>query len=274
MAALPRIIKILLGVNVGLFLLEFLTGGVLLRTYFSLDHTALSQFQIWRLVTYMFVHSVAPPFLHILFNMLMLWMFGVPLVYVLGEKKFAWFYFAAGVFSAFCTLIFFSFTGATNPVIGASGAIFGLMFAFAKFFPTQQFLMFFIFPVQARYAVLIIGGISLMLITSNDGIAHITHLGGALFAFLFFRYEDKIYDFYHGFKNRRGVRMEKEARKSETVIEQVMVDIDPILKKISETGISSLSKEEREKLQKASELKRKQKSKIINWDEYRNKQAL
>ncbi len=274
MAALPRIIKILLGANIGFFLLEYFTGGMLLRSFFSLDPVAVSErFQIWRLATYMFVHSTNPPFIHILFNMLMLWMFGVPLVHTLGEKKFWWFYFSAGIFSAFCSLIFFSFTDNVRPVVGASGAIFGLMFAFAKFFPTQQFLMFFIFPVQARYAVLIIGAIELMLITSNDGIAHITHLGGALFAFLYFRYEDKLYDSYLAFKNRRETRMESEARKSETVIEQVMVDIDPILKKISETGISSLTKEEKEKLQKASELKRKQKSKIISWDEYRNKQA-
>ena len=277
---LPRAVKILIIANVALLLLDYAThalmpayaglpGGIVYR-YLALNPGRVTHgLQVWRLLTYLFVHDQTPPFIHILFNMLMLWMFGVPLVHVMGERKFWWFYLSAGFFSALCSLIFYSLTGNPSVIIGASGAIFGLMFAFAKFFPTQQFLMFFIFPVEARYAVLIIGGIELLLITSNDGIAHITHLGGALFAWLYFRYEDRGVMLLGKWKNRKADSLQKAVRKSVGESRESMLDIDPILKKISQSGLSSLTPEEKEKLQMASELKRKQRSNVFNLDEYR-----
>jgi membrane associated rhomboid family serine protease len=279
---LPRAIKILLIANVAFFLLDYAThalmpnyaalpGGIIYK-YMALDPDRVTHgMQVWRLLTYLFVHDQSPPFIHILFNMLMLWMFGVPLVHVMGERKFWWFYLSAGFFSALCSLIFYALTRNPSVIIGASGAIFGLMFAFAKFFPTQQFLMFFIFPVEARYAVLIIGGIELLLITSNDGIAHITHLGGALFAWLYFRYEDKGGLLLEKWKNPKAGNLQKAIRKTGGELREEMPDIDPILKKISQSGLSSLTLEEKEKLQMASELKRKQRSNVLSWEKYRNR---
>lgn len=271
--SLSRVLKILLAVNIGVFLLDYITRGQYLYTWLSLDPwLVLHQGQVWRLVTYLFVHDINPPFLHLLLNMLILWMFGSPLVETLGERKFWWFYLSTGVFSGICSLIFYTVTNNNTIVIGASGALFGLMFAFARFFPTQQFLMFFLFPVQARYAVIIIGLVELLSITSHDRIAHIAHLGGALFAWLYFRLEDRGASLLGRWKNRRDVRAQKAERKREEEMETAMVDIDPILKKISQHGIQSLSKDEKEKLEKASELKRKQKGKVISFDEYRKRQ--
>ena len=68
----------------------------------------IQELQVWRLATYLFVHDLNTPFLHILFNMLILWMFGTPLVETLGKRKFSWFYIFTGVFSGICTLIFYS----------------------------------------------------------------------------------------------------------------------------------------------------------------------
>ncbi|MBW8888720.1 MAG: rhomboid family intramembrane serine protease [Fibrobacteres bacterium] len=270
---LPRAIRILLIANVALFLVDKFVPGQYVFQWLSLNpYLTLHDWQVWRLATYLFVHDLNPPYLHILINMLLLWMFGTPLVEVMGERKFWWFYLSTGVFSGLCSLIFYTVTGKDTTVIGASGAIFGLMFAFAKFFPTQQFLILFLFPVQARYAVLIFGAVELISITSNDRIAHMTHLGGALYAWLYFTFENRGAMALTRWKNRKTERAQRAVRQSEEEVGQLMVDIDPILKKISLTGMGSLTKEEKDLLEKASELKRKQKGKVISLDEYRKRQ--
>ncbi len=270
---LPRAIRILLILNIGLFLLDLSTDGHYVREWLALDpERTLHGFELWRLVTYLFVHDLHAPFLHILINMLMLWMFGTPLAETMGERKFWWFYLATGVFSGLCSLVFYSITNNPTTIIGASGALFGLMFAFAKFFPTQQFLILFLFPVQARYAVIIFGVVELLSILSNDRIAHITHLGGAVFAWLYFMFEERGVRALTRWKTRKDVKLQKAVKKTAEELGQVMVDIDPILKKISKSGMNSLTKEEKEKLEKASELKRQQKSKVISLDEYRKRQ--
>jgi membrane associated rhomboid family serine protease len=256
-----------------MFLMDFLTKGEYVWEWFALDpNKVIQELQIWRLGTYLFIHDLHPPFFHLLLNMLILWMFGSPLVETLGERKFYWFYFSTGVFSGVCSLIFYTLTDNPTTIIGASGALFGLMVAFAIFWPTQQFLLLFLFPVQARYAVLIIGFIELLSITSNDRIAHITHLGGAVFAYAYFKLEGRGADLIDRWRSRKVEQVKKAVRRNQEEAEQTMIDIDPILKKISQSGMGSLTKEEREKLEKASELKRKAKSKIISLDEYRKRQ--
>lgn len=270
---LPRAIKVLLIANVAVFLLDLITDGKYLHAWLALDPIRVTQnFEAWRLVSYLFVHDLGAPFFHILINMLLLWMFGTPLVETMGERKFWWFFFATGLFSGLCSLVFYSVTNNPTTVIGASGAIFGLMFAFARFFPTQQFLILFLFPVQARYAVLIFGAIELLSIMANDRIAHIAHLGGAVFAWLYFTFEDRGAAALSRWKHRKVEAAHRAVRKTQEEVGQVMVDIDPILKKISKTGMGSLTKEEKDMLEKASELKRKQKGKVISLDEYRKRQ--
>jgi len=270
---LPRALRILLIANVALFLVDKFTDGQYIRQWLALDPVlTLHNWELWRLATYLFVHDLNPPYFHILINMLLLWMFGTPLVEAMGERKFWWFYLSTGIFSGLCSLVFYTVTNNPTTVIGASGAIFGLMVAFAKFFPTQQFLIFFLFPVQARYAVLIFGAVELISITSNDRIAHMAHLGGALYAWLYFTFENRGAMALTRWKNRKAERAQQAVRQSEEEVGQLMVDIDPILKKISRTGMGSLSKEEKDLLEKASELKRKQKGKVISLDEYRKRQ--
>jgi membrane associated rhomboid family serine protease len=270
---LPRALRILLIANVALFLVDKFTDGQYIRQWLALDPVlTLHNWELWRLATYLFVHDLNPPYFHILINMLLLWMFGTPLVEAMGERKFWWFYLTTGIFSGLCSLVFYTITNNPTTVIGASGAIFGLMFAFAKFFPTQQFLIFFLFPVQARYAVLIFGAVELISITSNDRIAHMAHLGGALYAWLYFSFENRGALAIARWKNRKAERAQHAVHRSEQEVGQLMVDIDPILKKISRTGMGSLTQEERDLLEKASELKRKQKGKLISLDEYRKRQ--
>ena len=145
---------------------------------------------VWQLATYMFVHAPWPT--HILFNMLILWMFGIELERMWGTRFFAKFYavtgIGAGVISILVSLVPFAVTRETyyHNIIGASGALYGLLLAFAVYFPNRPILMFFFFPVPAKYFVMILGAIAF--ITSaqgSGGVAAVTHLGGLLVAYLY-----------------------------------------------------------------------------------------
>jgi membrane associated rhomboid family serine protease len=145
---------------------------------------------IWQPVTYMFVHARTPT--HILFNMLILWMFGVELERMWRTKFFVKFYaitgIGAGLISILVSLLPFAVTRATYDanIIGASGALYGLLLAFALYYPNRPILMFFFFPVPAKYFVAILGAIAFVTsVEGSSGVAATTHLGGLLVAYLY-----------------------------------------------------------------------------------------
>ena len=147
---------------------------------------------VWQPVTYMFLH--ADP-LHILFNMLGIWMFGIELERIWGTTFFVKYYAITGVGAAITTIVIsllpFGFTSAMYGVatIGASGALYGLLLAFALYYPTRPILMMLIFPIPAKYFVMIIGAMSLLFsISGAGGVAHFAHLGGMLGGFLLLQY--------------------------------------------------------------------------------------
>ena len=139
----------------------------------------------WQLVTYMFIHS---GYLHIGFNMLALYMFGVPIERSMGSREFLLYYFVTGIGAGLATLVVNLFAGMGGiPVIGASGAIFAVMLAFAALYPDARILFLFFIPMRAPTAVLVSVGIALysLLTGTNVGVAHLTHLAGLLFGWLY-----------------------------------------------------------------------------------------
>lgn len=136
-------------------------------------------FEPYQLVTHMFAHG---GFFHILFNMYALWMFGSVLERVWGPKKFLIFYLACGLGAAVAQM----FVGA--PAIGASGAVMGLLAAFAYLFPNTEFFLFpFPIPIKAKYMVAIYAAIDLfggLHPGPADNIAHFAHLGGMVMGFI------------------------------------------------------------------------------------------
>ena len=147
--------------------------------------------QVWRPLTYMFLHS---GFFHILFNMLALWMFGVELERMWGSRYFVKYYFVCGLGGAATMLVlaFVPVAGFSSLysvlTVGASGAIYGILLAFALYVPHRPIIMFFVFPVPAKYAVMIMGGIALLASTGGPGgTAHAAHLGGLVAGYLFLR---------------------------------------------------------------------------------------
>ncbi len=185
-------IKALIIANIVVFVATWVARSIDVAGVFGLRPAEVfEQFQIWRLVTYMFLHG---GIFHILFNMLALWMFGVELERIWGSRYFLKYYFVSGV-GAGVTMLLVSllpaqpFSGMYYALtVGASGAVYGVLLAFALYFPHRPIVLFFLFPVPARYAVMIMGGIALLsAMESGGGVAHAAHLGGLLAGYLYLK---------------------------------------------------------------------------------------
>jgi len=180
-------VKALLIANVCVFGLQVLAqqfGGADLVEKFGLKpNVVIHGFEVWRLVTYMFLHSTGW-LSHLLLNMLMLWMFGTEVERVWGTREFVKYYFICGIGAALTTCLVFK----DSNTIGASGAIFGVMLAYGLMYPNRQIFFWFIFPMRAISFVLLCTGIELFsLLSLNDGVAHFAHLGGMLFGYLYLK---------------------------------------------------------------------------------------
>lgn len=212
--------------------------------------------QAWRLVTYMFLHGDV---WHVLFNMLGIWMFGTPVANQLGDRKFLGLFFVSGIVAGLFSGFFYLAGGSGMvPVIGASGALFGVMLAFARFFPNAPVILL-IFPVPARIAVWIFGAIALFssMGGGGGGVAHLTHLFGLLGGWLFLRYEEPVEMWIAGLaKRQENQRVQKAAEVLVDREEYFDTRVDPILKKISKYGIESLTRQEKTILERASGMKK------------------
>ncbi|MGH9869267.1 MAG: rhomboid family intramembrane serine protease [Candidatus Polarisedimenticolia bacterium] len=181
-------VKILLLINVSIFVLELFIAGLggeeawgTFRDIFALNPPeALFGFRVWQFVTYMFLHSPTSIF-HILFNMLVLWMFGSDVERVWGPRRFTRYYLITGVGAGLVNCLFMQ-----NQTLGASGAIFGVIVAYAMLFPTRTILFWGLFPMSARQFALLLAAIELLTLgaLSPDGVARFAHLGGALTGYL------------------------------------------------------------------------------------------
>jgi membrane associated rhomboid family serine protease len=139
----------------------------------------------WKVVTYMYVHD---GFSHILFNMIGLFFFGMAVEEELGSWEFLLFYHVTGILAGVASMGIYWITGQYSILLyGASGAVYGLTLAFAAFRPQARVLVFFLIPLRARSLVILYVAIELFsqLLYSYSGVAHLTHLAGFLFAFLY-----------------------------------------------------------------------------------------
>ena len=216
---IPPVIKNLLIINVLVFFAQTTFQN---NAYFSISNMfALHDvhsvfFRPHQLVTHMFMHG---DFMHLLFNMFILWMFGAMLENVWGSKRFLIFYMACGLGAAFLHLgilylemepvmaefyrapasvqeeLLYSPRFRVNiPTVGASGAIYGCLAAFAFLFPNSVLYLYFLFPVKAKWFVLFLAAMELWLGLKNsagDNVAHWAHLGGAAVGFILVWYWNK-----------------------------------------------------------------------------------
>ena len=258
--SVPRGIRTLIIATVAVWIVQLLPwiGDALTRWCSLVPFLAFGHGQLWRCVTYLFLHDPSGPF-HILFNMLTLWMFGVELEEMWGTRKFVLFYLASGIGSGlFSVVTFVSPIMWMTPVIGASGAVLALLTVYALYFPRRQILLFFLVPVNVLVAVAIFGFISLYgSMRSLGNVSHLTHLGGIVIGVLYV----KAFPFFSAFLENaktkaEAVRHRADERKKNADRDYFENVIDPILKKISSQGMESLTKEEKKALEEASKRKR------------------
>jgi membrane associated rhomboid family serine protease len=257
---ITKAVKYLLLANVGIFVLEFLWGSELIYL-FGLTPTLVKKGLIWQPVTYMFLHG---GLFHILFNMFALWMFGCEIERTWGTKEFVKYYFITGIGAGLFTFIL-SFNSHI-PTIGASGAIFGILVAFALMFPNRLIYLYFIFPVKAKYLVLFFAVIEFLASFrhTSDGIGHFAHLGGMVIGYLYIKSDLKIPRLFRlstylvHLKNFRHERRMKAINKKREKEQKLMERVDQILDKINQVGYDNLTKEEKKTLEQASQLLSKQ----------------
>jgi membrane associated rhomboid family serine protease len=184
-SALPTVVFALLVAN-GLAFAGQQMQPNLMAYYFALWPLASArpEFQVWQLLSYGFLHGGLN---HIFFNMFGLWMFGRDIEGVLGTKRFLIYYLTCVVGAAIVQLTVAGLQGGIYPTVGASGGVFGLLLAYAMFFPNRTVMLLFPpIPMKAKYFVLGYGLLELYLGVSgrNPGVANFAHLGGMFFGFL------------------------------------------------------------------------------------------
>ena len=182
-------VRILIITNVVLFVMNVIVGDAMTIRLGLSPQAVFEHFAVWQPFTYMFLHSTGGVG-HILFNMLALWMIGTELERTWGTRFFVKYYVITGIGAAATSLLlsFFSDVFYYSVTVGASGAIYGLLLAYAMYFP-HRMLILFIFPVPARIAVIILGAIALLssMGGAGGGVAHSAHLGGLVVGYLYLK---------------------------------------------------------------------------------------
>ncbi|MGZ3771099.1 MAG: rhomboid family intramembrane serine protease [Bdellovibrio sp.] len=186
MNRIPPITKIIIIANFVVFLLAPFLGSDLISV-FALWPLG-PQFHLWQIISYAFLHG---NFMHILFNMFALYMFGGEMESVWGKRRYLTYYFVCVVSAGLTQLAVSSLSGIYYPTIGASGAVFGLLLAFAIYFPERQIMLLFPpIPLPAKIFVILYAALELVLgVTgTQEGVAHFAHLGGLAGGYLLLRF--------------------------------------------------------------------------------------
>lgn len=182
----PPAVKHLLIVNVLVFVAQRTPMiGSYINNYGALWPIGSGYFEIWQLVSYMFLHASIS---HIFFNLFALWMFGQAIENVWGTNRFTVYYFLTGIGAALLHLLV---GGGGAPTLGASGAVYGILLAFGMMFPNRRIMLLIPpIPMKAKYFVAIFGAIELIsgITRANSGVAHFAHLGGMLVGFILIKY--------------------------------------------------------------------------------------
>jgi membrane associated rhomboid family serine protease len=206
-----RTVKILIIANVAVFALQTLTelaGTRFLVATFGLVPVRVTQnFMIWQFVTYMFLHGGV---FHIFFNMLTLFMFGNDLERYWGTRRFLTYYFVTGIGAGICS--WFVSMNSFAVIIGASGAIYGLLLAYGLLYPNRIVYLNFLLPVKIKWLVIIMGAMAFFssLTGGEPGVAHIAHLGGMLVGFVFLKGKDWLARYQNYYQNRKREDLKRQ----------------------------------------------------------------
>lgn len=218
---------------------------------------------VWQLFTYMFLHG---SIMHILFNMLALWMFGSELEEEWGSTEFLRYYLVSGVGAGVMIfLIPLLLQQQTGPTVGASGALFALLLAYAVYWPERRLLFMLVFPIKVKYFVLIFGAIAFFLTLTSSGmggISHVGHLGGLISGYLYLTlsfhqkqspsWKNSKWNLAHQWQLYQQKKLWEKNYKKQSAEMDKGQRVDALLDKISRYGMKSLSADEKRFLKRAS----------------------
>ena len=244
---IPPFIKAMLLANTAVFVLQYFYPQRILELF------ALSPARFWaefpylsyQAFSYMFLHGGV---MHLLFNMFALWMFGTEIEYAWGSRSFGWFYFLCGLAGAALQVAVFRHQAI--PVVGASGAIYGVLAAYWLMFPDRYLYFYFLFPVKVKWAIP--GMMLLGFALGGSAVAHMVHLGGALCGLIYLKVDWRWLAFGRKLKDLRYRHQSAKLDKKRREAEEIMKRVDSILDKINEVGIENLSRSDRKFLEEAS----------------------
>ena len=243
-------IKILVSVNFGIFVLQTISNAeALFFPLFGLvPKMVWSELMIWQPITYLFFHG---GIWHVLINMFVLWMFGSELERIWGKHRFLKFYFMTGIGSGLITM-FFSLKSMT-PIVGASGAVYGVLLAYGLTYPTRQIYLYGIIPIKSIWFVIGIGFIAFMSSFNNlSQVSHITHLSGMLIGYLMLKRPFQWRTLWFSIRKKTLEYQVLQKEKKLSHIQKIEHDIDIILDKINREGFDKLSKDEQDQLYEGS----------------------
>ncbi len=251
----PRsnMIRGLIIINVAIWILVTLTAtDRLLFYYFGLvPQLVWSRLMVWQPFTYMFLHA---GFWHVALNMFVLWMFGSELEREWGGRSFLRYYFITGAGAGLVTVLFD--LNSTVPVIGASGAIYGVLLAYGLAYPNRNVYLYFLFPVKVKYFVGFLAVMAFLASIQPGGstISHLTHLSGMVIGWLYLKSGWRAAWYRVG---QRVSNLQQERSSQDEFLEseediQLRRQVDRILDKINTEGFASLTQEEQNLLYKAS----------------------
>jgi membrane associated rhomboid family serine protease len=243
------VVRWLLILNVTIFLLQHLFLNRHLDLLGLVPSAFLGRGFIWQIVTYMFFHGSV---LHILFNMLFLWMMGSEIERLWGSREFLKYYMLTGVGAGLVNVIVQP--RSSIPTIGASGAIFGLIIAFAMAFPNREILLYFLIKIKAKYFAVLVGLLELLalFLMPSAPIARFAHLGGLVIGYVYLRRQRLGRPLKSKLSAWQRDLAEAAERREEERRAGIQDEIDRILDKINKQGISSLSDRERKFLEDQS----------------------
>ena len=252
-------IKLLVSVNFGIFLLQSLSKSemIFFQLFGLVPKLIWSEFMIWQPVTYLFFHG---GIWHVLINMFVLWMFGSELERLWGKLRFLKYYFITGIGSGIITALLN--LSSITPVVGASGAVFGVLMAYGITYPNRTIYLYGIIPIRSMLFVVAVGFIAF--VSSFDGtsrISHITHLSGMVIGYLILKRRWQFNDIWFSIRKKTlEYQIQREERKI-SHRQELENNIDKILDKINDQGFQSLSDKEEKQLYENSKSLSKHKKK-------------
>ena len=243
-------IKILISVNFGIFILQTLSASesLFFPLFGLVPKFVWSDRMIWQPFTYLFFHG---GIWHVLINMFVLWMFGSELEKIWGKKHFLKYYFFTGVGSGVATMFFNLYS--ITPIVGASGAVYGVLLAYGLTYPNRTVYLYGIIPIRSIWFVFGIGIIAFISSIDNiSQISHMTHLFGMIIGYFLLKKPIKWNGLWFTIRKKAiEYSIQKEEKKISKQF-QVEQNINRILDKINNNGFENLTKEEQDQLYKGS----------------------